>query len=238
MIPTIVVPPEKLISFMHIFETMQMEDRTEEQFMVSFNALLSDYDQTLADEGLTTEEVYNILGNRKDLSALEFNIYCWVCIELGVRPKINFPFTEPIEDSTLEAFKKEYLFSEKRRTLFNELERYILQIKNEENIIEIEVLVGGSFTDITVENPNDIDICILVSAENKGKKSFDFFPHPEMVLRPLCVDNKFLPKDFSLGIFKAYSRIVHLGNKILKDDKGVEVIPKQFVVRQIKSINF
>jgi len=205
----------------------------------SLNAMLSEYDRSLDDENLDANELFVEFGSREYLTSLQYNFYCWLGLQLCKDLSVSQPLLTSYRFNSQTNFRSKYLSSEKRKELFNLLEEYIRLIKIKEQIVTpIKVLIGGSFTDPDIQNPNDIDICTLVPTTFKNRKSFDWIPFPGQVKRPDCIDNKFLPEDFSLNRFQAYSRIVHLGNKIAKDKNGVIIQPRQFTSRKIIQLEF
>ena len=97
------------------------------------------------------------------------------------------------------------------------------------------VLIGGSFTDLNIESPNDIDLGII-EPNNIDKQNTDFNEHYLYAtgLIPDGLDVEFLPESLDISSFKVYSRLVALGNNAeIKEKEEMRVSSNSFVPRKI-----
>ncbi len=179
---------------------------------------------------------FEYLTNRGHLKEVQYRFLCWLNHSYDYPIKINKPYIVKPTYYKKAKFETAYLFSEKRKSRFKLLSDYIDKLKKSEKMESISILIGGSFSDETNETPKDIDIVILIpkSQGNNHLPNLEtqYLLHPYLFEK---VDMKFLPENYSLNKFKAYSHIISLGNKARQKDEytGKELSNNELEKRKI-----
>ena len=170
------------------------------------------------------EEIYKHLSNNIKLRGVEYSFLCWLNYCFGWELKINVPKIPYIKELDIMAFKKEFVSNAHRLNFFNELENFV-RIKKEKNNIAGNVLIGGSFVDIENETPNDIDVIFLIPPEYIDKCEFngsdEYATEVFNNKRSKNLDLIYLPIDYDLKKFRAYTYITAYGNKATIKEKDI-----------------
>ncbi|SIT83592.1 DUF6932 family protein [Pontibacter indicus] len=184
------------------------------------------------------KNAYDYLSPKDFVEGIEYRFLCWLNHIYKYPIKLNPPFIQSPEFLQLEIFKSKYLFSDRREAIFSTLEQFILERKEKYKLNSIIVNIGGSFTDLNKENPNDIDCAILVPTDLYNKDYDDLEETYLYAIReiPQGLDIKFFQDDYNLNKFKAYSNIVCLGNKAQYTDGKLIPIKNKFKSIPIKQI--
>jgi len=178
---------------------------------------------------------YEYLSNKTDLLGIEYRCLCWLDMAHNYPNGLNKPFLNEPVSIEINDFIKEYLISRKRTELFNSLIDFIADRTEQLNYDYMTVLIGGSFTDLNIESPNDIDLGIIES-NNIDKQNTDFNEYYLYAtgLIPDGLDVEFLPESLDISSFKVYSRLVALGNNAeIKEKEEMRVSSNSFVPRKI-----
>ena len=158
------------------------------------------------------KSAYDFLIEKQIFEGVDYRFLCWLNHFYDYPIKINKPyFVSPVEYS-ISGFEKDFLFNEKRKTLFKSLTGYIDFLKACEKFDILTVLIGGSFSDKNNEPPDDIDAVILLPIKNDFDQALEAISQSDSAYFPEKVDVKFLPVNYTLENFKAYSHITCLGN--------------------------
>jgi hypothetical protein len=174
---------------------------------------LHEYDYEINLEFLDIAYEYLTLPNKKELETSEYLFLCWLNYRFGKKIHLNIPhIVDPIEIS-LDLFKPKFLFSEKRNYLFEVLLEFICQLRTAGNICMFQIIIGGSFTDTDTKEPGDMDLVILLPLEQFNDINFNELNLERSKKVPLGIDFKFLPENYNLQNYRAYSNIIYLGNK-------------------------
>ncbi len=179
--------------------------------------------------------VYDYLIEKKKFEGIEYRFLCWLNHKCDWLIKINTPYlVEPVFVDR-DSFEIKYLSSIKKKSLFSELLVFIAEIKILAKVDLLFVLIGGSFVDESNSNPNDLDCVILLNEEylNNFQLNENYLRSCEKI--PKGVDMHFLPDNYTTKVFKAYSHIMYLGNKVEKKD-GAIISNNQFEKRDIIKI--
>jgi hypothetical protein len=163
-------------------------------------------------------DAYKLLSSSDKLSGFDYRFLCWLNMVFGFKSDINLPYIMPPKLIDFYTFNNTYLFSTHRLALFETFSSFIQRLKNH-TLEKIEILIGGSFTDYNFENPNDIDIAIIIPP---GYEDDDLFNEAYLYTFnkiPKGIDVVFLPKELEITSFKVFSRLMCLGNKAKFTDK-------------------
>lgn len=182
-------------------------------------------------------EAYNYLKNKDKLLGVEYRFLCWLNVNYQYPVEIELPIITLPHTIDLVAFEAEYTYNDKRKKLYKLLSKFINELKNRHNLSVLNVLIGGSYADTRIEIPKDIDICILVPESHRDTHELHLNYQLACNNVPVGVDLRFLPEDYSIEIFKAYSRIVCLGNKAKFKDKDGPFSFNEFTKRKILKIS-
>ncbi len=178
---------------------------------------------------------YEYLSNKTDLLSIEYRCLCWLDMVHNYPNGLNKPFLNEPVSIEINDFIKEYLISRKRTELFDSLIDFIADRTEQLNSDYMTVLIGGSFTDLSIESPNDIDLGII-EPNNIDKQNTDFNEYYLYAtgLIPDGLDVEFLPESLDISSFKVYSRLVALGNNAeIKEKEEMRVSSNSFEPRKI-----
>lgn len=166
-------------------------------------------------------ESYNYLINKQNYNGIEYRFICWLNYNNNkFTININKPFLITPKNISFDEFKNTHSFSNYRNKLLSTFQWFVEIIKEEYKLISLEVIVGGSFTDKNIDNPNDIDIILLIPDDlvmNDSNINEHYLYTNHRI--PRGIDVKFLPENYSLSVFKAYSNFICLCNNSLYRDK-------------------
>jgi hypothetical protein len=177
----------------------------------------------IAYEHLTKKIFYN---------GIEYRFLSWLNHSYNYDISINLPFVPNPVPLLKNDFIDDYAFNSHRLKLFTSLEQDIEKLKTFTKVKSFTVLIGGSYTDKLKDSPNDIDIAILVPDSVSNNIFFnDHYSRAQGILAP-PIDNAFLPEDYNYQYFKAYSRIIMLGNKPKFSNKNDEPIENNFFYKR------
>lgn len=212
-----------------------LSSEMEEMFNRKMDNLFKDYHADFTEEEI--QDIYNYLNEKATFTSLQYRFLCWAGKRLNKSVKIEQPLIPEIEIFELTKFRVDYVNSVQRLALFNALEEYIADLKNRFRIQDdLKILIGGSFTDRDNLVPNDIDLVVISPAYlNKDPRFHEIL---EQVLDriPQGIDIHFLPDDYSIKNYKAYSNLTHLGNKAQDKQKLTELSNNSFTARTVIQI--
>tara|TARA_R110001606_G_C15377883_1_gene650124 strand:+ start:2132 stop:2830 length:699 start_codon:yes stop_codon:yes gene_type:complete len=178
---------------------------------------------------------YEYLSNKNNLQGIEYRCLCWLDMIYNLPTDLNKPFLNEPVFMEISEFKKEYLISERRIELFNLLNDFVSDKMEQSNLDNLIILIGGSFTDLNIEKPNDMDLGII-KPDNLDEHNTDFNEYFQYALKsiPKELDIEFLPKSLDKSSFKVFSRIVALGNNAeIKEKLELKVNTNSFEPRKI-----
>lgn len=140
----------------------------------------------------------------------------WCCHEFGMQIPFPLPCVAelPVRHMPITTFQTNFVRSESRLKLFQNLIEYLNLLKISMELEYIYVVVGGSFVNPEKENPDDIDVIITIPADHYQKFEDNERAIKKSVRIPLGIDVVFLPSDFTLSSFRAFSRIMCLCNDL------------------------
>ncbi|WP_143960190.1 DUF6932 family protein [Litoribacter populi] len=173
---------------------------------------------------------FDYLREKKGFLPIEYRFLCWLSEFYSKNISINKPHIGQPQTIDFGDFVKVFLVQERRKELFSSLQVFAEQIKNKLKVNELEVLIGGSFTEVENPHPNDLDVVILVG-ENSDSVIHENYLYASQQVPP-GIDLKILPKNYSIKTYKAYSNITHLGNKAENKSKD-PLINNRFERRKI-----
>ena len=212
---------------------------------------------------LLFRKIGNILLKKDKYKGFEYRFLSWLIYQniIPNSKNINLPYliTNNIKSIVKEDFFYNYCFiSPKRKEIYDSLLCFIHAFKAENKIKnrEFNILVGGSFTDITNQNPSDIDFIIKIPQKLWDKKfsnktlyhnfikmnrSIEFLSRQFIIDsfddKQKYVDFHLLPDKFSLNKFKAYNDFIMLTNNAqVKDKLEKEYANNIFIERKIISL--
>jgi len=178
---------------------------------------------------------HKFLSEKDTLQGIEYRCLCWLNMLYDFPTKLNKPFlTKPI-NLDLKEFKSTFLNSEKRIQLFQLLNDFISEKKEQSNSNYLKVIIGGSFTDEDNNSPNDIDLGILKpnNLEEFDTNFNEIFLYQANLI-PKGLDLEFLPESLDKTSFKVFSRIIALGNDAkIKDKLKIQITSNSFRQRKI-----
>lgn len=140
----------------------------------------------------------------------------WCCHVFGMQISYPLPFLAPMpnERMPLSAFKASFANTPAKAVLLKNLIGYTDRMKVDIDVEALDVIVGGSFVESKKDNPDDIDVIITIPPVlYRGVEERE----PEIkssVRGPLGIDVVFLPEQFSLFSFRAFSRLMCLCNDL------------------------
>lgn len=186
------------------------------------------------------EIAYEYLKSKNEYLGIEYRFLCWLDqvfnydIEL-IKPTLVTPVVLNHSE-----FESKYVFRDTRRMLYDNLFNVIQVIKLNWDISNFSILIGGSFSDIDVADPNDIDCVLLVhpSCNNYDTLHENFLYASKIIPKEKRIDLKVLPLNYSTNNFKAYSNIICLGNKARVKDKMGKTKNNSFIRRDIIRLDF
>ncbi|WP_343570949.1 hypothetical protein [Sphingobacterium sp.] len=207
----------------------------EEMYNRKMDNLLKDYHADITDEEV--QDIYNYLNEKATFTSLQYRFLCWAGKRLNKSVKIEQPLIPEIEIFELTKFRADYVNSEQRLTLFNALDEYLAEIKIRFNIQDdLKILIGGSFTERDNLVPNDIDLVVISPAHLNTDPRFNEILERVLNRIPQGIDIHFLPDDYSIENYKAYSNLTHLGNKAQDKQKLTELSNNSFTPRTVIQI--
>lgn len=207
----------------------------EEMYNRKMDNLLKDYHADITDEEV--QGIYNYLNEKATFTSLQYRFLCWAGKRLNKSVKIEQPLIPEIEIFELTKFRANYVNSEQRLTLFNALDEYIAELKSRFNIEDdLKILIGGSFTERDNLVPNDIDLVVISPAHLNTDPCFNEILERVQNRIPQGIDIHFLPDDYSIESYKAYSNLTHLGNKAQDKQKLTELSNNSFTPRTVIQI--
>lgn len=212
--------------------TLEEKDALNKQM----NNFLNDYEYEL--ENVDYERLYHYLAEKETFTALQYRFLCWTGAKLGKPVKVNSPYISIPRNYEITEFKKEFLYAPKRTKLFDSLVAYIEKLKVQQKIQgKFDVLIGGSFTDPNYDHPDDIDAIILLSETQKS--NFALHEAFQKMIKNFTpgIDVHFLPADYDLKHYKAYSNISYLSSKPDDKQKETEIDNNTFTQRRLVRIS-
>jgi hypothetical protein len=156
--------------------------------------------------------VYDWLLSKRSWKTIEYNFLSWLNYTKNFRVPFNLPLIPRINTINETYFFEQYILSHRRQQLYQQLKKTVELIKERFHFSSVVLLIGGSFAEQTNSNPRDIDIILLVANNSPSELHENFLYGAKMI--ETGIDLKVLPADYSLLKFKAYSNIIHLGNKV------------------------
>lgn len=170
--------------------------------------------------------------NNDEFLSIEERVLSWLISQhsLKIDSQINLPTIKPPVKLSIDAFYEKFIISEKRDELYSKLIELISLLKTELYVSSVKIVIGGSFIDNLKRNPNDLDFIIIVDKNcieklPLGENTFLIPRVKEKIYPNIDVDGLdfiFLPEDYTLKSFKAYSKFVMLGNIAKIPDKNKE----------------
>ena len=186
----------------------------------------SNYEVDIHDEFL--QVAYKYLSEREKLNPLEYRFLCWLNYTKQYAIKIKTPCVPEIINISGPELENRYLKSTQRKDLYKLLNSFLEILHEKFSIRNIQLIIGGSYLDTEKENPKDIDLVILLPKDSPDIHENYLYKCNQV---PNGIDVKFLPIDYSMHKFKAYSNLICLANKIM--DKSELVNNNEFELRQI-----
>lgn len=211
-----------------------MKNRTKEELLI--DALFWDYNFPYSSEGIN--QIYKYLLDKNEYCfAVEYRFACWLKAIMNYDLRITLPSIPEISDICLHDFYEKYIFNENRKLLFESFKKFI-HSHVEFQDLEFQVLIGGSFTDIKISNPTDIDLIIEIPEEKYHNTPF--FNNEKnncgKIRAELKLDVKFLPIGYKMTNFKAYSNLICLGNNAKYKKDGDCFTHNNFIKRPVVRI--
>lgn len=187
------------------------------------------------------KDAYNYLTKKRIFEGLEYRFLCWLNYKFKYNIKIKTPYINKPKLLKVVDFERSYLISDKRKNLYLDLKHVLDYFRTKFNSDKVKILVGGSYTDLEVTLPDDIDVCIIYpkSIKRPGELKVDYtiFRSKKRILNENKLDIQFLPENYNLAYFNAYSIISMLGNNAFYKDKEKIAIPNNsFTKREIIEI--
>lgn len=176
------------------------------------NCYFSDYEKEENEQVL--EIAFEYLSNKTEFESIEYRFLCWLSEFHSKNTSLNKPNIPNPKDIDRVDFENYFLKSQKRKSLYESLKKLIEIIKERIKMDNLEIIIGGSFTETGIFEPNDIDVVILTPPDSIHE---NYLYAANMV--PDGVDVKILPIDYEINKFKAYSNLTHLGNKATNKNK-------------------
>jgi hypothetical protein len=96
------------------------------------------------------------------LNRYEYRYLTFLISKYRLTPTVSLPCLPKIIDFTVSEFEQRFSFNEKRKIIFDIFKNGIQRCHELYKLEEVEVLVGGSFTNLENQLPNDIDPLILL----------------------------------------------------------------------------
>ena len=178
---------------------------------------------------------YEYLISKNDFQGIEYRCLCWLDMIYKFPNDLNKPFLNEPVSMELNEFENKYSTSKKRKELLNLLIEFSLDKIKQSNLDYLTILIGGSFTDLNIEMPNDIDLGII-KPNNLDEYNTDFneyFLYASNSI-PKGLDIEFLPESLDKSSFKVFSRIIALGNNAeIKEKSEVKIKLNSFKSREI-----
>lgn len=171
---------------------------------------------------------YKYLSEKKKLHQIEYRFLCWLNYSKQYEIKIKPPYIPEIINISGQELENRYLKSVQRKNLYKLLNSFLEILQEKFSISNIQLIIGGSYLDTEKENPKDIDLVILLPKDSPDIHENFLYKCGQV---PSGIDVKFLPANYSMHKFKAYSNLICLANKIM--DKSELVNNNEFELRQI-----
>jgi hypothetical protein len=166
-------------------------------------------------------------------SGIEYRFLTWQSQFKDKPIKINRPFLPIIKTVEINLFKQTYLNQAVKVDLFSNLIELSNIIKSKLVLLELPVLIGGSFVDISNPYPNDIDAVMLVPFNQLDNT---FLSPTSKFKQKYNIDLKILPIDYDIKVFKAYSNLIYLGNRATNRHEEEKVANNTFVQIEVLEI--
>lgn len=212
-----------------------LSSEMKEMYNRRMDNLFKDYHADFTEEEI--QDIYNYLNEKATFTSLQYRFLCWAGKRLNKPVKVQQPLIPKIEIFELTTFRSDYVNSEQRLALFKTLEEYIAGLKSRFNIQDdLIILIGGSFTDRDNLVPNDIDLVVISPAHLNMDPRFHEILENVLERIPQGIDIHFLPDDYSMENYKAYSNLTHLGNKAQDKQKLTELSNNAFSARTVIQI--
>ncbi|WP_055446240.1 DUF6932 family protein [Lacinutrix mariniflava] len=178
---------------------------------------------------------YEYLHTKNNLLGIEYRCLCWLDMIYNFPTNLNKPFLNEPVYMELGDFKNKYMITNKRTELLNILIDFISDKKKQSNLDYMTVLIGGSFTDLDIKLPNDIDL-VIIKPNNLEQYNTDFnatYLYASNSI-PKGLDIEFLPESLDKSSFKIFSRIIALGNNAeIKEKSKLHINSNSFKLRKI-----
>lgn len=164
---------------------------------------------------------YEYVSEKSNCEGVDHRFLCWLKIRHNYSIDINLPHFSVIKQMELDAFRKSYLFTNERQKLFETLCEFISTRKELTMVDSISVLIGGSFSDMEIAIPNDIDIAMLIPEGYNKDLCFNEFSLRANRMIPRGIDLSCIPENLNQDSFKVFSRLVILSNNAKFKDSAL-----------------
>lgn len=200
------------------------------------NEIQNHYQNIITNPNIELLEIfYEYLINKNNFQGIEYRCLCWLDMIYNFPSNINKPFLNEPVSMELNEFKNKYSISKKRKELINLLIGFSSDKIKQSNLDYLTILIGGSFTDLNIEIPNDIDLGII-KPNNLDEYNTDFNEYFLYFSNsiPNGLDIFFLPESLDKSSFKVFSSIIALGNNAeIKEKSEVKIKSNSFKSRKI-----
>jgi hypothetical protein len=191
------------------------------------------------DEEIKMFEVLESKRELKGLNRYEYNYLAFLVNKYGLQVDVKGPKLPLITKISFELFKKKFGFNEGRNELYKTLLEASKSMLSEYQIEQFELLVGGSYVDTENENPDDIDLIILLP-RNIFLKDIKYTVLNKIINLykiegKVTIDLLELPADYDYNVYMTYEQITLISNTpiprlVEEDDLAKQV---NFISRDI-----
>lgn len=160
--------------------------------------------------------IFEILENKRVVSGLsrfEYNYLSFIGWKYDLKSNAEFPCYPNIMDIAQSEFVKRFAIDDHRIKLFQYMLKVISQCNTLYGLSKTTVVIGGSFIDLSVTKPNDIDIIVLLPE----RKFIDEIKNKKVERNieneiEQYVDVEFLPENINHNSYMTYELLTLLGN--------------------------
>lgn len=243
--PSQILSHEDRMMFYELHEKVPRQSKTIAYFLIEELIKQQTENHRYTLEEVEQKEIFNILESKRvnegGLNRWEYNYLVFLKFNYNWLTMAETPCWPDIFGLSVDSFKERFVFNETRSKLYGIFEVGMKTCKNEYQLKEINVIIGGSFVDIHKQSPKDIDVIILLPEStfrmDYNRSIFDKTTSETQDFDKDTLDINILPNNYTSNLYMAYELLTLLGNTPAKREDD-NICSVSFKCRDIYQINF
>ena len=175
------------------------------------------------------------------LNRKEYEYLAYVNWKYAKKNLSSFPQIPNIIDITHSQFMEQFVYNDQRSELYSYLIKSLLKIFSYYKLENLNLIVGGSYCDISNQHPNDIDLILLLPKEifqNDWQHTISNKIILEFKINGIKkIDLLKLPEDYNLEYFMSFELLTLLGNKPLVK-KTELIVSNDYLLRHVYKLKY